>query len=74
MHRILNFIEDLHCKAKRDGLGNVTDIDHYGSGNFQVNYSSRRTLGPLRQLASKLLVRHNLADELVTPISKSHVA
>ena len=74
MSRVLNYVEDLHRAASRKGLGNVSDLDHYRSGTFQVNYTSRRTLGPLKQLASKLLVRHNLQSDLLVPFYKPHGA
>jgi len=64
-HRVLNFIEDVSREAEGQHIGSVGDIDHYSQGGFFVQVASKRHLGSMHSLVSKLLKQHMLEADAV---------
>ena len=64
-HRVLNFIEEVHCIARTEEIGSVDDIDHYAAGRFVTRVSSSRYLGKMLSLVTKLLKKHMLEMDAV---------
>lgn len=63
MHRVLNFVEEVHVEAQRKGIGAIRDIDHYAAGEFPVELTSSRHLGEVKTLIARLLRNHHLESE-----------
>ena len=70
MHRVLNFIEDVHRTIDSQALGSIANSDNYGSGGFYVSVASTRHLGEVNTAISRLLKQHMLAGDAVVTRGK----
>jgi hypothetical protein len=74
MHRALNFMEDVFRFAQDRDIASVSDIDHYGAGQFIVKISASRHLGKMQCEIFKLLREHMLeGDAVVSRLDRAKV-
>ena len=65
MHKALNFIEDVYREVEALGVGEVSDIDHYGNGVFTITLTRNRQAGTIRKLLIKSLSHHMLTHDAI---------